>query len=100
MAIYPQTGIRRCNKHFSRETAYDSLRAIRRSLRMIRRVAVQIGIFVLLAFIVCNAYFSVRYLKRMQTIASLTLESSAIQAELSRVLEDFTNMETGQRGYL
>jgi CHASE3 domain sensor protein len=36
----------------------------------------------------------------MQTIASLTLESSAIQAELSGVLKDLTNMETGQRGYL
>jgi CHASE3 domain sensor protein len=67
---------------------------------MIRRVAVQIGILVLLAFIACNAYFSVAYLKRVQSIATLTLESSAIQAELSGVLKDFTDMETGQRGYL
>jgi CHASE3 domain sensor protein len=67
---------------------------------MIRRVAVQIGILVLLTFIVCNAYFSVGYLKHMQTIATLTLESSAIQAELSGVLKDVTDMETGQRGYL
>jgi CHASE3 domain sensor protein len=67
---------------------------------MIRRVAVQTGILVLLAFIVCNAYFSVRYLKRLQNIAALTLESSAIQAELSAVLKDLTDMETGQRGYL
>jgi CHASE3 domain sensor protein len=67
---------------------------------MIRRLALQIGILVLLAFIVCNAYFSVGYLKRMQDIASLTLESSAIQAALSGVLKDLTDMETGQRGYL
>ncbi len=67
---------------------------------MIRRVAVQIGILVLLAFIVCNAYFSLGYLKRMQSIAALTLESSAIQAELSAVLKDLTDMETAQRGYL
>ncbi len=67
---------------------------------MIRRVAVQIGILVLLAFIVCNAYFSVGYLKRMQNIATLTLESSALQAELSGVLKDLTDMETGQRGFL
>ena len=67
---------------------------------MIRRVAVQTGILVLLAFIVCNAYFSVGYLKRMQNIATLTLESSAIQAALSGVLKDLTDMETGQRGYL
>ena len=67
---------------------------------MIRRVAVQIGILVLLAFIVCNAYLSVGYLKHMQNFATLTLESSAIQAELSGVLKDLTDMETGQRGYL
>ncbi|MFZ1008578.1 MAG: CHASE3 domain-containing protein [Candidatus Sulfotelmatobacter sp.] len=67
---------------------------------MIRRVALQIGILVLLAFIVCNAYFGVGYLKRMQNIATLTLGSSAIQAELSGVLKDLTDMETGQRGYL
>jgi CHASE3 domain sensor protein len=67
---------------------------------MIRTVAVQIGILVLLAFIVCNAYFSVGYLKRMENFATLTLESSAIQAELSGALKDLTDMETGQRGYL
>jgi CHASE3 domain sensor protein len=67
---------------------------------MIRRVAVQTGVLVLLAFIVCNAYFSVVYLKRMRNIATLTLESSAIQAEVSGVLKDLTDMETGQRGYL
>jgi CHASE3 domain sensor protein len=67
---------------------------------MIRRVALQIGILVLLAFVVCNAYFSVGYLNRMQKIATLTLESSTIEAELSNVLKDLTDMETGQRGYL
>jgi CHASE3 domain sensor protein len=67
---------------------------------MIRRVALQIGVLVLLAFIVSNAYISVAYLKRVQNIATLTLESSAIQAELSGVLKDLTDMETGQRGYL
>jgi methyl-accepting chemotaxis protein len=36
----------------------------------------------------------------MQKIAALTLESSAIQAELSGVLKDLTDMEAGQRGYL
>jgi CHASE3 domain sensor protein len=36
----------------------------------------------------------------VQTIAALTLESSAIQAELSGVLKDMTDMETSQRGYL
>jgi CHASE3 domain sensor protein len=32
--------------------------------------------------------------------AALTLESSAIQAKLSGVLKDLTDMEIGQRGYL
>jgi CHASE3 domain sensor protein len=67
---------------------------------MIRRVALQIGIFALLAFMAFNAYLAVNHLRRMQTFAALTLESSAIQAELSNVLKDLTDMETGQRGYL
>jgi CHASE3 domain sensor protein len=36
----------------------------------------------------------------MQETAALALETSAIQAELSGVLRDLTDMETGQRGYL
>ena len=60
----------------------------------------QIGVPTLLAFIALNAYLAVNHLKRVQTIAALTLESSAIQAELSGVLKDVTDMETGQRGYL
>ena len=67
---------------------------------MIRKAALQIGVPALLAFIAWNAYLAVSHLKRTQTIAALTLESSAIQAELSGVLKDATDMETGQRGYL
>jgi CHASE3 domain sensor protein len=47
-----------------------------------------------------NAYLAVSHLKGMQNIAVLTMESSAIQAELSAVLKDLTDMETGQRGFL
>jgi len=36
----------------------------------------------------------------VQKISALTLESSAIQAELSGVVRDMTDMETGQRGFL
>ena len=36
----------------------------------------------------------------MDRIAALTLESSTIQAHISSVLKDLTDMETGQRGYL
>jgi CHASE3 domain sensor protein len=67
---------------------------------MIRRAALQIGAPALLAFIAWNAYLTVNHLQRVQKTAALTLESSAIQAELSGVFKDLTDMETGQRGYL
>jgi len=67
---------------------------------MIRKATLHIGVPALLIFIAWNAYLAVNHLKRVQKIAALTLESSAIQAELSGVLKDATDMETGQRGYL
>src|SRR3981081_197016 len=67
---------------------------------MIRKAALQIGVPALLAFMAWNAYLAVNHLKRMHKVAALTLESSAIQADLSAVLKDLTDMETGQRGYL
>ena len=67
---------------------------------MIRKAALQIGVPALLAFIGWNAYLAVNHLQRVRKTAALTLESSAIQAELSGVLKDLTDMETGQRGYL
>jgi CHASE3 domain sensor protein len=36
----------------------------------------------------------------MHTASTVTLESSAIQADLSAILKDLTDMETGERGYL
>jgi CHASE3 domain sensor protein len=67
---------------------------------MIRKATLHIGVPALLVFIAWNAYLAVNHLKRVQKIAALTLESSAIQAELSGVLKDSTDIETGQRGYL
>jgi CHASE3 domain sensor protein len=67
---------------------------------MIRKAALQIGVPILLAFIAGDAYLAVSHLRRIQKIATLTLGSSAIQAELSGVLKDVTDMEAGQRGYL
>ena len=67
---------------------------------MIRKAALQIGIPALLVFIGWNAYLAVNHLQRVRKTAALSLESSAIQAKLSRVLKDLTDMETGQRGYL
>jgi len=67
---------------------------------MIRKAALQIGVPTLLAFMAWNAYLAVNHLQRMQRIAALTLESSTIQADISDVQKDLTDMETGQRGYL
>src|ERR1041385_6185814 len=67
---------------------------------MIRKVAIQLGFFILLAFILWNAYLTMNHLKQVQKIAAVTVESSAFQAKLSAVLKDVMDMETGQRGYL
>jgi CHASE3 domain sensor protein len=67
---------------------------------MIRKAGLQIGVPALLALIAWNAYLAVTHLKRVEKSAALTLESSALQAELSGLLEDVTDMESGQRGYL
>jgi CHASE3 domain sensor protein len=68
--------------------------------KMIRKAALQVGAPVLLAFMAWNAYLAVNHLKQMQKIAALTLESTMIQGDISSVLKDLTDMETGQRGYL
>jgi CHASE3 domain sensor protein len=67
---------------------------------MMRKAVLQIGVPALLTFIAWNGYLAVNHLKRVQTNAALTLESSAIQAELAVVLKDVIDMETGQRGFL
>jgi CHASE3 domain sensor protein len=67
---------------------------------MIRKAALQIAAPALLAFIAWNAYLAVNHLRQMQKLTALTLESSMIQGEISAVLKDLTDMETGQRGYL
>lgn len=67
---------------------------------MMRKAALQIGVPALLGLIAWNAYLAVNHLRGAQKIVALMLESSAIQAEISGVLKDVTDMETGQRGYL
>ena len=67
---------------------------------MIRKAVLRIGAPLLLAFVAWNAYLAVHYLRSVETLATLTLGSAAIQAQLSGVLKDVTDMETGQRGYL
>jgi len=67
---------------------------------MIRKIAMQIGVPVLLVFIAWNAYLAVKHLKRVQEFAAVTVQSSAFQSNLGAVLKDVIDMETGQRGYL
>jgi CHASE3 domain sensor protein len=70
------------------------------TIKMIRKAVLQVGTPALLAFMAWNAYLAVDHSKQMQRIAVRTLENSMIQAEISAVLKDLTDMETGQRGYL
>ena len=68
--------------------------------KMIRKALLRIGVPALLAFMAVNAFLAVNHLKQMQHIAARTLEASTMQANISGVLKDLTEMETGQRGYL
>jgi CHASE3 domain sensor protein len=67
---------------------------------MIRKATLRIGVPALLVCIALNAYLVVDHLRQMQKMAARTLESSMMQASISGVLKDLTDMETGQRGYL
>jgi len=67
---------------------------------MIRKTALQLGAAALFALIAWNGYVAVSHVRQMQRTAALTLQSSMIQARISGVLNDLTDMETGQRGYL
>lgn len=67
---------------------------------MTRKVALQMGACALLVFIAWNAFLTIKHLRQLQSDAALTLESSMAEAEISSVLRDITDMETGQRGYL
>jgi CHASE3 domain sensor protein len=67
---------------------------------MIRRIALRLGVAALFVLIAINAYLAINHLSPIQKSSALTLESSTIRANISAVLQDLTDMETGQRGYL
>jgi CHASE3 domain sensor protein len=69
-------------------------------MTMIRKAALQVGAVALLVFMAWNAYLAISHSKQTQNLAALTLESFLIQADISGILKDLTDMETGQRGYL
>ena len=67
---------------------------------MIRKLAFQLGVPALLVVIAWNAFLVVNHLRKMQEMAALILQSSAIQRNITDVLNDLIDMETSQRGYL
>src|SRR5215475_7946527 len=69
-------------------------------IKMIRKIVIQAGFVLLLAFIVWDAYLAMKHLKQVQQIATVTGESSIFQTKLSTVFKDVIDMETSQRGYL
>ena len=64
---------------------------------MIRKALLQIGASALIACVAWNAYLAISHLKQTQHIAAGTLESSTIQADISSILTDLTDMETGYK---
>lgn len=70
------------------------------AINMIRKIALGLGVCALLVLVALNAYLAMNRLSQIQKSAALTLLSSAIQANISAVLQDLTDMETAQRGYL
>ena len=70
------------------------------AIKMIRKIALRLVAVTLIAFMTLNAYLAINHLRLIQKAAARTLESSAIQANISAVLQALTDMETGQRGYL
>ena len=66
----------------------------------LRKIAVLITIPILCALIVWNTYHTWRNLKLIQENTAQRLEASEMQSDISRLLFDLQEMETGQRGYL
>jgi CHASE3 domain sensor protein len=64
------------------------------------KIALQTTIPVLCGLIVLNAYLVSRNVKLMQQAATRRVEASRLQADISNVVLDLKDMETGQRGYL
>jgi CHASE3 domain sensor protein len=67
---------------------------------MIRKISLRLVAATLIVLMAANAYLAINRLRLIQKSAALTLEDSNIQANIAAVLQDLTDMETGQRGYL
>jgi CHASE3 domain sensor protein len=67
---------------------------------MIRKIAMRSAVAAIFILMALNAYLAIHRLSQIRKSAALTMGSSIIQADISGVLQDLTDMETGQRGYL
>jgi CHASE3 domain sensor protein len=67
---------------------------------MMKRIVLAVLTVTLLLFAALNTYLALNDVVHMQKIVAQTTQTSTLQADISSVLKDLTDMETGQRGYL
>lgn len=67
---------------------------------MFRKNFLRLVMLGMLAVIVLNGYLAFNNFRRIQNNIAIQRESSGIRADISGVLQDLTEMETAQRGYL
>ena len=67
---------------------------------MMKKIVQAVLTVTLLLFAALNAYLALKDVVQTQKIAAQTTQTSMLQANISTVLKDLTDMETGQRGYL
>jgi CHASE3 domain sensor protein len=67
---------------------------------MLRKAAWLAVAPVLLAIVIANALVAIRSLRQVRDAAAHERDAAATQATISNVLEDLSEMESGQRGYV
>ena len=67
---------------------------------MMKKIVQAVLTVTLLLFAALNAYLALKDVVQTQKIVAQTTQTSTLQGNISAVLKDLTDMETGQRGYL
>ncbi|HEX6824404.1 MAG TPA: CHASE3 domain-containing protein [Candidatus Sulfotelmatobacter sp.] len=67
---------------------------------MMKKIVHAVLTVTLLLFAALNAYLALKDVLQTQKIVAQTTRTSTLQADISSVLKDLTDMETAQRGYL
>jgi CHASE3 domain sensor protein len=67
---------------------------------MMKKIVQAVLTVTLLLFAALNAYLALKDVLQTQKMVAQTTQTSTLQADISTVLKDLTDMETGQRGYL